>query len=166
MEKHHIKAIVATFLFGFFVGVYLYITGFAGLVTRIGVQDVSDVAELTIISDAYGGCKDTCPSFQVTNDGSYSYLHTTSVSVGQVMDQGTLPRKVRAELRTYLIASELKKQSEEIEPSECNSYLDGIDVTYNVTLDGVGYTLDSCKTNVDGTSKMWLALTKIWETLQ
>jgi hypothetical protein len=165
MEKHHIKAIVATFLFGFFVGVYLFVTGFAGFVTRIGVQDVSDVAELTIIADSYGGCRSDCASFQVTNDGNYRYIYAPSVGEKQIMNQGSLSRKLRSELKTYLITSELKKQSVEIEPADCHSYADGIDVIYNITLAGETYILDSCGTDVDGGSKMWLALTKIWQNI-
>ena len=50
----------------------------------------------------------------------------------------------------------------EIEPAICNSYTDGIDVVYEITLDGKEYTLDSCGTAVEASSRLWEVLSSIW----
>lgn len=147
---------------GVFAGGYLYLTGFAGLAAKLTTPDVEQVSEFVIVGDVYGGCRQTCPSFQVVEDGSYRYLYTPAAGAVQVIREGTLPIELRRQLKDALTHSELARQSQEIQPLLCNSYTDGIDVRYEVTLDGDRYTLDSCGTAVEEESELWSSLGEIW----
>ncbi|MCA9362219.1 hypothetical protein KC906_02495 [Candidatus Kaiserbacteria bacterium] len=162
MRKEDKLSIGITFVVGFFVGGYLYLTNFAGFASQIATPDIEAVSEFVIVSDVYGGCREVCPSFQVQNDGSYRYLFTPGYGEDQVLRQGVLPRELERELRAVLTPAALMRQAAPIEPLICNSYTDGIDVIYEITLDGEEYTLDSCGTDVQAESRLWLTLGKIW----
>lgn len=162
MKRQDILSIFITFAVGFFVGVYLYVSGFAGLLSEFSVDDQASVNEFVITADAYGGCRSDCPSFQVQSDGSYRYLFNPQRGAEAVLRQGTLPFDVRREVRTAITQRALAQQSREIEPVQCASFTDGTDVVYEITVDGVSYTLDSCGTEIDAESKLWQALNELW----
>lgn len=155
-------SIMITFGVGFFTGIYLYISGFAGLMTQFAVPSQSQVDDFVIIADAYGGCRSECPSFQVKSDGGYRYLYHPEAGAGEVLRQGTLPGEIRRDLRRAVTPRALDAQSESSAPSECVSFADGVDVVYEITVDGTEYVIDSCGTAVDGNSDLWQALNSIW----
>ena len=164
MTKHHVGALILTFVFGLFSGVYLYLVGFATWFSGSQVIDVEESSLLTIIADAYGGCRNQCPSYQVLNDGSYRFIYYLD---GQMVEkEGELSSKLQKQLGSVLSAPALRKQSLVTEPESCESYRDGMDVTYDITFKGQGYFLDSCGTSVDRNSALWLTLSDIWQYLQ
>ncbi len=75
-------SIFITFVIGFIFGIYLY---FAGFMKEFDAPDnVPTIAELptfTLEGQAYGGCDrgDSCPSFLITDDGSYRFLYTPGI---------------------------------------------------------------------------------------
>ncbi len=164
MKKQDIISILITFLVGIFAGSYLYLTGFASFEDKFSIPGVEEVSEFSIVGDVYGGCQlgNACPSFQVLRDGSYRYFYTPAAGMDKILRKGTLPRKLQNKLKNVLSEIELVKQSKEITPSVCNSYSDGIDVKYQVTLNGSEYTLDSCGTAVVGEGALWSTLGEIW----
>lgn len=162
MKKSDIISILITFLVGAFAGSYLYLTGFAPIEAEITVPDVREVSQFEIVGDVYGGCRDTCPSFQLLNDGSYRYLYTPSFGAEQVIREGKLPYELNRKLHNTLTESELSIQSQVIKPATCNSYVDGIDVVYKISLNDKIFTINSCGTAVDGESELWKTLGKIW----
>ncbi len=167
MTRQEKLSVLITFVVGFVAGVYLYVTGFAAFLTELTVPDAEEVqGELTIVGDVYGGCRDTCPSFQVLDDGTYRYLYTPAAGADQIVRKGTLSRSQMNDLRSALVDSQLVRQSQKTQPGVCNSYTDGIDVRYEVTLDGNVYVLDSCGTDVDGEGSLWKTLGKIWDSLE
>lgn len=166
MKKQDILSVLITFAVGLFVGGYLYLTDAAGKISELTIPDAKEVSEFTIVGDAYGGCRDRCPSFQVVSDGSYRYLYSPKTGDEQVLRQGVLPGQLQRQLRTVLTERSLKEQSRSIEPAVCNSYTDGIDVKYAITIDGKEYKIDSCGTTVDGNSQMWITLGSIWDYYQ
>ncbi len=155
-------SIIITFVVGFMAGGYLYLTNFAPLANELTAPDLEDISELSIVSEVYGGCRDACPSFQVVKDGSYRYLFTPAAGQEQIIREGTLPFQLRRELNVEITPAVLKVQSRPIQPSICNSYTDGIDIKYEITLDGVEYVIDSCGTAVDGESDLWQTLSDVW----
>ncbi|TXH01166.1 MAG: hypothetical protein E6P95_02385 [Candidatus Moraniibacteriota bacterium] len=163
MKKHDIVSILITFLVGVFIGGYFYLTNFAGLVAKIETPDIETVSEFTIVADVYGGCRNACPSFQVQNDGTYRYLYTPAVGAEQVLRKGALSRELLKSLQTVVTKEALATQSKVITPALCNSFTDGIDIRYEITLDGVVYRLDSCGTAVVAESKLWATLSAIWD---
>lgn len=163
MKKHDVLSILVTFLVGFFAGGYFYLTNFAGFVSAVETPDAEKIAVFTIVADVYGGCRSTCPSFQIQNDGTYRYLYTPAAGEDKVMRKGELPPSVMRELRRVVTEAELERQSVPTQPAVCDSYVDGIDVTYEITLDGMVYTLDSCGTAVSGSGELWVGLQSIWD---
>lgn len=162
MKHQDMLSILITFLIGIVAGGYLYLTNFAGLVSKILTPDAEKAAEFVIIADAYGGCRNLCPSFQVTHDGSYRYLYVPSAGEEKIVRQGELPHALRTKLLEVVTKGELVRQSEVIEPSYCESFADGIDVIYEIELDGEKYALDSCGTAVEAKSVLWETLGSIW----
>ena len=162
MKREDALTIFVTFLLGFFVGGYLYLTNAASLVAKLSTPTAEQPSRLMIVGDAYGSCRSVCPSFRVSHDGSYSYVYTPSAGAEQIVQKGTIPRSLMRELRSTLTKAALTRQSRPIQPAFCNSYTDGIDVVYEITLDGELYLLDSCGTDVDGEGSVWITLSKVW----
>jgi len=165
MTKQEKLSIFITFLVGFFVGGYLYLSNFAFFLAKLTVPEMKTVetpASFIIVSDAYGGCRSACPSFRLLSDGTFRYIYTPSAGADQVIRQGVLPLTYIRELQTVLTATELTRESRPLEPAFCNSYTDGIDVSYQITLNGMLYKLDSCGTAVEGEGQVWKTLGGIW----
>jgi hypothetical protein len=162
MKKSDILSILITFIFGLFAGAYLYLTGFASFESKITIPDVKGVSKFTIVGDVYGGCQDTCPSFQITDDGSYRYIYTPAVNAEKVLQQGKLSYELYKKLQKVLTENELVRQSRPIKPATCNSYVDGIDVVYEITLNNKVYTINSCGTSADAESELWITLGEVW----
>ncbi len=150
-----------TFVVGVCFGVYLFFTGFMDVEEDV-IPAVGDTVMLEIIGEAYGGCRDACPSFRVASDGTFRYIYTPGAGEAPVIREGSLPLPLQLELPTALAPAQLEAQSETITPSFCNSYTDGVDARYRITRDDVTYTLDTCGTTVDTDSALWGALVKIW----
>jgi len=166
MEKKDLVSVAITFIVGLVAGAYLYLTEIAPLEKGSNVPNQSEALGFSIVSDVYGGCQDTCSSFQVTSDGSYRYLYTPEGTSEQVIRQGNLPYRLRNEIKDMVVEDDLKRQARETEPRNCNSYTDGNDVLYEVTINGQEFILDSCGTAVEGNSELWLALHSIWQYLE
>lgn len=156
-------SILFTFLIGFIAGGYFYISNVAGLATKLETPDVKKASKFVIVADVYGGCRNTCPSFQVQNDGSYRYLYTPAAGAEKIVRQGVLSHELMVRLRTALTKEALLKESVEIEPAICSSYTDGIDILYEITLDGEVFTVDSCGTDVSSDGQLWQALAAVWD---
>lgn len=163
MKNHELLSVLITFVVGVIAGGYLYINNFAGFVSKLETPDVEKVSEFIIVGDVYGSCREACPSFQVVSDGSYRYMYTPFAGASQVLRQGTLPAQLQKSLRTVLTDTALTKQSQVIQPLVCNSYSDGIDVKYSITIDGKEYSIDSCGTAVDAGSSLWATLGRVWD---
>lgn len=165
MSRQDKLSILITFLVGFFVGGYFYLSNFAFLLSKVTVPEIDSVAEpasFIIVSDVYGGCRSACPSFRLLSDGTFRYIFTPEAGADQVIRQGVVPTAFVEELRAILTPAALTRESRLIEPAFCNSYVDGIDVSYDITLNGELYTLDSCGTAVDGEGLVWVTLGGVW----
>ena len=166
VAKQEIVSILITFTVGFVAGGYLYINHFTKMISPDDVQDIAQAEQFTVVSEAYGGCRDNCPAFQVRSDGSYRYRYTPSAGALPVIVDGTLPRDLQRDISRYVTPNELKAQSTIITPTNCESFRDGIDLSFDITYDGQMYTLDSCTTAIEFNSNTWLALANIWNHLQ
>lgn len=164
MNRQDKLLLLSTFLVGFTIGVYAYFAGFSA-VDR-GITDAIDRStdSLEIVGEAYGGCSrgDFCPSFRIADDGSYRYFYRPSGADEQVLREGTIPVDLMQQLQQSVVITELQVASRPIEPAFCESYVDGIDVAYRITLNETQFTLDSCGTDVDGEGQLWVILSQIW----
>ena len=166
MKKNDLLSMLVTFVVGLFAGSYLYTTGFADTVAKYTTPDVESVSEFSVASYVYGGCRNACPSFRVENDGSYRLFYTPVAGAEQVLRQGTLPFTLQRQLNNTLIVSDLVVQSQPREPALCNSFADGIDIRYEITVEDTQYELNSCGTTVDGEGKIWKVLDDVWNHLE
>jgi hypothetical protein len=163
MKKQDFISVLVTFLFGLFAGAYLYLTGFAPMANELADIEISPTTRYAVVSEVYGGCRETCPSFQVLSNGTYRYLYTPRAGAEQVVRQGTLPLPIQNKLKASLDVNAILPQTKEVTPLVCNSYTDGIDIEYFITIGEVEYILDSCGTAVDPDGEVWLVLDGIWE---
>ncbi len=162
MEKHHYVTMLFVFVTGFIFGMYLYTTGFMKEYGAPAVQSQNELNSFVLVAEVYGGCRNTCPSYQVVSDGSYRYLFTPTAGEEQIIRDGTLPRSLRRQIADVFNPVTLQTQSVETQPAVCNSFTDGIDVQYRITLAGEDYILDTCGTAVDTDSALWRTLLSIW----
>jgi hypothetical protein len=161
MSGKEIASILVTALVGFCFGIYVYFFGFLELVEPQRPAQVT-AGEFSVVSEVYGGCRDQCPSFQILGNGSYRYLYTPAIGAEQVIRDGSLPRSLRRDIEQFVTPAALVVQAESTQPAVCNSYTDGIDVRYRITVDDEIYVLDSCGTNINPESPLWQTLVNIW----
>ncbi len=166
MRRQDMTSILITFVVGFFAGGYLYLTHFSKLLAPDNVQSQEEISEFQVVSEAYGRCGDSCPSFQITNDGSYRYQYVTAAGAERQFKTGTMPFNITRNIKNSIDVDDLVRQSQPVEPANCNSYNDGIDVSYTITYDGAEYVLDSCGTAVDGNGELWESLSETWSYFQ
>lgn len=162
MKRQDIVTILFTFVVGFAFGMYLYTIGFMQDFDAPDVQSQQELSDFVLSAEVYGGCRNTCPSFQILADGTYRYLFTPTAGAEQIIRDGTLPRALRRDISEAFNKTDLATQSVKTQPAVCNSYTDGIDVRYRVTLAGEEYLLDTCGTAVDTNSALWNTLVKTW----
>lgn len=169
MQRQDVLSVLITFAVGFVGGGFLYFVHFGKLLNSTDTSTQAAVENLIIEGEAYGSCGDDCPSFQVKSDGSYRYQFAERKGMPKTIKSGELPSELKRAIKEAMIADDLEAQSESIQPTNCNSYNNGIDVRYGITLKGDDFMLDSCGTTVDGNSKAWTTLGAIWkyfETVQ
>lgn len=168
MKRQHLLTILITFAMGIFIGFYVYLAGFAPAAERVSTVIDETTGGLVITGEAYGGCDrvGNCSTYNVAADGSYRHLYTPLGSDEQVVREGVLPLALQQQLDKYVVQSALEQQSRSIEPVFCESFVDGIDVLYTVTLDDIDFTLDSCGTDVVAESALWQALSNVWTYLE
>lgn len=162
MKKQELLSILITLMVGFFAGSFLYLNTFTGMINGDSVDSLEEVESFSITSQAYGGCRDNCPAFRINSDGSFRYQYVPSVGAEPLLRSGELPRRIERELSREITTRALAPQTAETNTSNCASYTDGIDIRYEVVIDGTTYVLDSCKTAVDTISGSWQALGNVW----
>ncbi len=169
MKKQDLISIMITAIFGFFAGIFMFVSYANSIAVPIVAGDVptqAQVQEFTIIGEAYGGCAENCPSFQLLEDGAYRYRYVEVRDEPAVIRDGTLPLSLQGDIKDELSVSLLEAQSELVDRTTCNSDNNGIDFRYEITIEGAEYILDSCTTAIDDTSDLWIALTATWNYLQ
>jgi hypothetical protein len=146
--------LILTFFTGVAVGFFVYFTGFRAIDEKITITPAKADFEITV--SAYGGCAmlGTCPSYRLSSDQTYTFI-AGGVSDEPVEPQTGILEKADVQTLTSLLANtDLKKQSQPLSADMCDSYIDGIDMTYVIDCKGVLYTLDTCTTAVDVDSSL------------
>lgn len=162
MKRQDVIGMMITFTVGFLAGGFLYVTHFAKLINPDSVRTQEAAEQFTIVGEAYGGCRDVCPAFQVLSDGTYRYQFYAEIGGEKQFRDGTIPPTILRNLKKVLVVEELVLQSQETDPTECNSFSDGIDIKYTITIAGAEYELNSCGTDVDGEGAVWNGLSETW----
>jgi len=164
MKRQDLLTILITFAMGLCFGFYVYLVGYAPASERVSTSLTDTTAGLVITGEAYGGCEQVanCPVFNIAPDGSYRYFYVPLGSDEQVVREGVLPFALQQQLDRHLNQAALEAQSRSIEPVFCESFVDGIDVQYDISLNNVDFMLDSCGTDVVAESQLWQALSNLW----
>jgi len=162
---------IMTFVVGIISGFYLYVTAFAPQFDEFIGQTEEVYEDFVLEGTQYGGDRmgGTAPSFQVLENGAYRYLPYAASGEVPEAQEGVLPRALFNEVTQTLTAEALEISSQIVTRGDCMSYVDGRDYTYNVTLEGEEYTLDTCTTALSSGSILNTTLDKVWnyfETLE
>lgn len=163
-SKQDIFIMVMTFVVGIFAGFYLYTTAFAPQFDEFMGQTEEVYNDFVIEGTQYGGDRmgGTAPSFQLLEKGSFRYL-PYAVSGGSVAaKEGNLPKTLLTEIKQVVTPESLAIAAGPVVRGDCMSYVDGLDYTYAVTLEGENYTLDTCTTALTSDSIIATTLDKLW----
>ena len=162
-KRHELLSLLITFGVGVVAGGYLYLTGFAPQFEELSGQTEAVYDDLVIVGDVYGGRRiNSTPSFQVLNDGTYRYLPSTPTGETVAAKEGTLPASLLREVKRELTKKSLTADATKVPATNCNSFVDGVDYRYTITLDSANYDLDSCGTQFRVTGNTGVALDKLW----
>jgi hypothetical protein len=142
------------------------------LLTWIEYEEDEDV-ELEIAGTMYGGCAmspNGCPRFSL-EDREYTYtkkLLMTCLSLDckdEAVTKGTISEALHEKLTEELTQSVLSANARGARnlTAACRSYIDGTDYAYEVKLNGVTYSLDTCKTALATNADLQDMLKEIWE---
>lgn len=146
---------------GAFAGVFFYVTVFApSFVDDSNTVDTYTEDSVVIEGEMNGGCLrgNSCGSFKLREDRSYSYLPSPDSTV----TQGKLPSELSSAVFKRIGTEEFFIAEEPITPQNCNAYFDGIDYTYTVALDNEIYTLDTCDTALAQNTELQELFEEVW----
>lgn len=153
-----------------FSGAYLYVTSFAPDYQQSDVEELAEI-DFRIQGQMIGGCAmaGVCPSFVLNQNRLYEYVPAYKLQDGE-------PEKITGKMDVESFKAVVAKvQASNMEiltkgnSLNCDSYVDGIDYSYHVTLDGEMYDLNTCGTNFKNSQleqtfrPLWMQLTKATE---
>jgi len=170
MKKQDIVTILFTLICGIVAGSYLFVVGFRPQVVQVTSELVSppDLSKLIIIEGyQYGGCERTgqCASFRIQDDGEYSYV-ATSIPTTEGRFGGVIPRRDWQAIRNRLSAPVLAQGATRVSPGDCASFVDAIDVRYEITFQGERYMLDTCQTSLSEADELKKLLDGLWQFIR
>lgn len=135
--------LLLTLAVGFAAGSYIYFIGFR----EIDIDPVNprSINQFEIAVSTYGGCQvlGQCRAYRLLPSGEYVSV------VGEESVTGTLDEDDLTALKQALVEADLTAMATVTEPEFCESWVDGIDIEYDITLEGASYQLDTCGTTVD-----------------
>lgn len=139
--------VFATFLFGF-------VTGFiAFLFVSTGDNALPNAPKVdkgfSIEAQSYGGCEQVgrCPSYKITDDGSYAFTMPEGEGSPQVFED-TLPEKQIERIERLVQETNLKVLSTSTTTHECVALRGGAAERYTIVRDGDRFLFDSCVQDV------------------
>ena len=156
MKPDEIITLLLTFLTGVFVGVTLYVMVFA---PQYEADEVGGKSQFAIVGELYGGCQrtqDGCPSFRLTDDRTYQFL------IGGEKRDGRLPSSVTTPIFNALTEYRLQTYAAPLERDNCQSYVDGVDYRYDITLEHTRYVIDTCRTSFARDSELQQLFLEAW----
>jgi len=163
MSKQEISSIIITFLMGLVAGAYLFIYGFSTTFKLPEVTTDDAYTQFVVTGEGYGACDvlDQCLSFQVLENGKYRAILENGDNE-PLIKEGSIPRKVNQQLKKNLTAGILNQQSQPLPTSNCRYGPEANNYRYQVSVDLVNYTLDTCQNQIDYNGQAWLSLVGLW----
>lgn len=130
---------------GMISGAFLYLTVFApSYESDIDTTESIGADRVVVQGSMYGGCMemDMCASFKLVDDRSYNYLEYTDAEI----EKGKIPSEMSDVIFSYIGSNAFFNDTKKAASDSCDSFVDGIDYRYEVTLDDEQYILDTCNT--------------------
>lgn len=155
---------ILTFLTGFVIGLFLYITAFKPTYVPEDFADLDKASEFSVIGSVYGGLRGpefTRPSFRVISDQTYQYRPGGETGAATVAE-GRMVSSLFDALRTAADEDDVAYFSESVARANCASDRGGYDYHYTITIDGTVYELDTCQTNLEPDDELALVLDDVW----
>ncbi|MFT5037096.1 MAG: hypothetical protein ACI9VM_000671 [Candidatus Azotimanducaceae bacterium] len=164
MEVRDWVTLITTFIVAALSGMYFYVTTFKPVyVEQSGDTDTAFSTELNIIGVTYGGFvpQDYIhPTYRISANGSYDYFAGGTTQTENI--EGKLPKDLFKAIKGAIATADLEALARPVSDKNCASYADGIEYEYNITVDGVSYVLDTCKTAFENRTELGRALLEVW----
>lgn len=167
MYKSDIFILLFTFIIGACAGAFLYVTTFVPLFGSSSsdiAYDEEAANEMSVIGRAYDGMTVRGyihPSFRIAGNGTYHYIPGGVDERGEERE-GALPRDLWQALSRELANADFSTLARPAEGKQCRIAADGTEYTYQVVIEGRGYTLDTCETALPYSHPLALTLAEVW----
>lgn len=150
MAKLSYFIIGSTILIGYIAGIFLYFQTRDPDNTAPTLEEERTAdAGFEIIGYSYGGCERIgCASYRVLDDGSYSYLAIDRAE-GDERFEDALSTKRIEELQALVDDVDLETVLSSSFVGTCPVTYDGLAYRYEMRMEGVWYSIDSCKQDIE-----------------
>jgi hypothetical protein len=152
----------STFIMGMFAGAFVFVTIYAPEQAKDETTESANRLDAIVMEGRmYGGCEeqDACGSFRLVDDRTYSYIAYPDADI----EKGRLPSDVIESVFETVGTEAFFTATRATSPSNCTSYVDGVDYAYDVSFEGETYTLDTCTTALAQNEALQATLAPIWE---
>jgi len=148
MPKHLYLIVISTFVMGFLTGMYVY---FASRVPTEPDPLPDRSAEIFEVSaDMYGGCESVgCRSYRIVEDGSYTFIQGAREGEDRRFDD-VLSEKLVADILDLAEETDFEDIEGSTVSGTCPILFDGNAYTFSILFEGIEYSIDTCKNNVEG----------------
>ncbi len=158
--------IAVTVIFGFLVGGYVYLAGFAPTfgIPEVGTADVYD--GLIVTADSYGACEaqNNCLAFQILGNGKYRAIY--DVTGERVVVEGAINKPLRTKMNLVFSQSKsLAAQSKVLPVTDCKYEETGTNYRFSVEIATTSYKFDTCRTAIDYDGAVWEIFRELWNEL-
>ena len=149
MLKHLYLIFIATFILGFATGVILFLQANVGQEESETPSEASQEG-FTITAYMYGGCErgGGCPSYQIENEGSYTYVVRRQES-GETKYEDMLSKKQYTALQTLVSETKFDTIMDTTFTETCPVASDGVAYRYDILYNGKRFSIDSCLVKID-----------------
>ncbi len=168
-KRNDVIVIISALVVGLLSGSYLYMTAFAPTYQdALNPDTYTRPGAYTIIGETYGGMRfGVPPTFRLEANGSFTYIpFAEDPNIPPAIVSGEIPSWLQEELAMALNPDSLESASQPITPEMCAQMVDGLEYRYQIMLDEMEYTLDTCGTNFTSDSALGQALLTIWEVAE
>lgn len=147
---------------GVLAGSFIYFSGFRSI--DISPEKPTPRNSFAVQVNMYGGCEmaRSCSAYRLDENGDYTFLYD---DLAEPLTD-TLPKEWLSLLRAAFANFDYQTQSQVVNPTDCDSWTDGIDYRYQLTVGNAEYVLDTCGTNVDVDDKFIELLDELHEKLR
>jgi hypothetical protein len=159
-------SIAITVIFGFLVGGYVYLAGFAPTfgIPEVGTADIYN--GLIVTADSYGSCEaeNKCLAFQVLGNGEYRAIY--DVTGERIVVEDAISKPLRTKMNLVFGQSKsLAAQAELLPAIDCEYGATGTNYRLTIEMATSTYKLDTCRTAIQYDGAVWEIFRELWNAL-